>query len=122
MGDLLTLQNPKGAVSNGILKSIKLPSKLYSKFKVYDNEDIKYNPFFYKNDEQIPLWELQTEEEISTGDSSFKGLEELENLKDMVVLLYLENYSKSGDLCTGLSCDNQGIEQVGKAKGSFAIF
>ena len=34
----------------------------------------------------------------------------------MVVLLYLESYSKNGDLCSQLTCDNQGIEQVSRLR------
>ena len=34
----------------------------------------------------------------------------------MVVLLYLESYSKAGDLCSQLTCDSQGIEQVSRLR------
>ncbi len=117
-GDLLTLQNPiltaSETISN-ILKSIDLTSKTYTHYRAYSNEHIKYKPFFYIGETQIELWELQTTEEIS-GDTSFKTLDTLSTLEDKVVLLYLENYSKESELCTAITCDNQGIEQVAKLK------
>ncbi|WP_299551340.1 hypothetical protein [Seonamhaeicola sp.] len=118
-GDLLTLLNPSGTDAgerSSILKSIDLLYKTYTHFKVYQSDKVKYKPFFYSGDNQIELWELQTEAEIAEGDTSYSKLELLDNLEDKVVLLYLENYSKEGDLCTEITCDNQGIDQVARLK------
>ncbi|MBL4605990.1 MAG: hypothetical protein JKY02_10115, partial [Flavobacteriaceae bacterium] len=54
--------------------------------------------------------------EENNDSDSYRDLKDFPTIENMVVLLYLENYSKEGDLCTKLSCDNQGIEQVAKLK------
>ena len=60
-------------------------------------------------EEPIELVELLPEKSDNA-----KSLSSMSNLKDKVVLLYLESYSKEGDLCTAIDCDNQGIEQVAR--------
>ena len=118
-GDLLTLQNPstdKADEGDSSLKSIDLSSKTYTHFRKYESDKVMYKPFFYSGEDQIELWELQAAEELPEGDTSFSELDLFDDLSDKVVLLYLENYSKEGDLCTALNCDNQGIEQVANLK------
>ena len=114
-GDLVALQKniPN---EDSILKSIDLKEKVFTHYKPYDNDKVKYLPFFYNNNVQIPLWEVYTTAEVDGTDTTFKKLEDLAGLDDMVMLLYLENYAKEGDLCTSLNCDNQGIEQVNRLR------
>ncbi|MFY0630371.1 MAG: hypothetical protein JXR05_08315 [Flavobacteriaceae bacterium] len=115
-GDLLALQK-KSTTEKGkkddTLKSINLPSRKYRFYKKYIDDISEYNHFIGGNKKQINLWELYEE----TNDNDSRGdLKDFPNIENMVVLLYLENYSKEGDLCTKLSCDNQGIEQVAKLR------
>ncbi|WP_452602800.1 hypothetical protein [Pontimicrobium sp. MEBiC06410] len=113
-GDLVALQNPsttEEGVKDKTLKSINLSKKTYKFYKKFTDANVKYKHFLNPDNEQIDLWEL-----AETGDESYTALEALDNIKNMVVLLYVENYSKEGELCTQLSCDNQGIEQVSKLK------
>ena len=114
-GDLVALQKniPN---EDSILKSIDLKEKVFTHYKPYDNDKVKYLPFFYNNNVQIPLWEVYATAEVDGTDTTFKKLEDLAGLDDMVMLLYLENYAKEGDLCTSLNCDNQGIEQVNRLR------
>ncbi|MBL4605339.1 MAG: hypothetical protein JKY02_06710, partial [Flavobacteriaceae bacterium] len=95
------------------LKSIALSAKKYRFYKKYVDDKAQYDHFIAPNKKQINLWELY--EENVNNDSS-KDLKDFPDIGNMVVLLYLENYSKEGDLCTKLSCDNQGIEQVAKLR------
>ena len=121
-GDLLTLQNPLDTdegKEDTTLKSIDLIAKTFTHYKKYENAQITYSKFV-NGEEPIDLWEIKPEAEITDSDgiidSSYEALTEFTGLENMVVLLYLENYSKEGDLCTALTCDNQGIEQVARLK------
>jgi len=113
-GDLVALQNPsttEEGIKDKTLKSIDLSKKTYKFYKKFIDTNVKYEHFLNPDNEQIDLWEL-----AETGDETYTELEAFSNIKNMVVLLYVESYSKEGELCTQLSCDNQGIEQVSKLK------
>lgn len=115
-GDLLALQE-KSITEKGknddTLKSIALSNKKYRFYKKFVDQNAQYDHFITPDKNQVNLWELY--EENNVNDSS-KDLKDFPDIGNMVVLLYLENYSKQGDLCTKLSCDNQGIEQVAKLR------
>lgn len=121
-GDLLALVEPQkpseGEPLNRGLQLIKEAFKTYTHYRVFDDSNAKYTPFFYNDDEQIELLEIYPEEDIDITNTSYTNLNELSQpvLDDKVVLLYLENYPKQGDLCTALDCDNQGIEQVARLR------
>ena len=103
-------------------KKIDFDSKTYTHCKVYDNTKAAYKPFFYGGANQhLPLFELLTEEQQKKEkDPNFALAEFTANtkfeLKEAVILLYLESYEKESDLCVSLSCDNQGLEIVGNYK------
>lgn len=122
-GDLLALVEPQkpseGEPLNRGFQLIKEAFKTYTHYRIFDDSNAKYTPFFYNDDdEQIELLEIYPEEDIDTTNTSYTSLNELSQavLDDKVVLLYLENYPKQGDLCTALDCDNQGIEQVARLR------
>ncbi|KAF2338333.1 hypothetical protein [Flavobacterium tistrianum] len=103
-------------------KKIDFDSKTYTHCKVYDNKKANYKPFFYGGaNQQLPLFELLTEDQqkkekdLNFALAQFKANTSFE-LKDAVILLYLESYEKESDLCVSLSCDNQGLEIVGNYK------
>ena len=98
-----------------VQKLLKTP-KEYTHFREYTNDDLKYKPFFYFGDDQITIHELFSTSEHNASGEVYTNLNQLEDLNDKVVVLYLENYSKGGDLCTALNCDNQGIEQIAKIR------
>lgn len=98
-----------------IQQLLKTP-KEYTHYRDYTNDDVKYKPFFYIGDDQITIHELFSTNEHNASGESYTNLNELEDLNDKVVVLYLENYAKEGDLCTALNCDNQGIEQIAKVR------
>ncbi|MFD2567831.1 hypothetical protein [Pseudotenacibaculum haliotis] len=113
-GDLVALQNPsqtEQGKKDTTLKSIELSSKTFKFYKKFLDDTAKYDRFIGADKKQIELWELHEED-----DNAHTSLSSFPNLKNMVVLLYLESYSKEGDLCTKLSCDNQGIEQVSRLR------
>ncbi|MEP0263092.1 hypothetical protein [Dokdonia sp.] len=121
-GDLLALVEPQkpseGEPLNRGLQLIKEAFKTYTHYRVFDDSNAKYTPFFYNEEEQIDLLEIFPGEDIDTTNTSYTNLKELSQtlLDDKVVLLYLENYPKQGDLCTALDCDNQGIEQIARLR------
>lgn len=115
-GDLLTL-NKTSEVSTELfmsdLKTIKIDSKDFTHFKVYDNSKIKYPAFTIGTGSQIDLWELATSEEAN---SDFQSIERLSNLEDKYLLLYLESDEKEIKPCRGVDCDNHGVQQIRNLK------
>ena len=103
-------------------KKIDFDSKTYTHCKIYDNTKAAYKPFFYDgSNKQLPLFELLTEEQQKKEKDPYFALAEFSSntkfeIKEAVVLLYLESYEKESDLCVSLSCDNQGLEIVGNYK------
>ncbi|MDH4474084.1 MAG: hypothetical protein QE487_15860 [Fluviicola sp.] len=96
------------------LKKLKVTSETYTHFKIYDDNKSGYDRFI-RNDQQIPLWELIPASDI-TPETTDSALSLFPNLQDMVVLLYLECYEDEPNLCDGVSCDNQGREQVARLR------
>jgi hypothetical protein len=115
-GDLLTL-NKTNEVSKELyvsdLKTIKIESKDYTHFKVYDNFKIRYPAFSIGATDQIELWELATSEEAN---SDFQSINNLSDLENKYLLLYLESYEKEIKPCRGVDCDNHGIQQIRNLK------
>ncbi|VXB16489.1 PKD domain-containing protein [Chryseobacterium sp. 8AT] len=115
-GDLLTL-NKTNEVSKELymsdLKTINLENKKYTHFKVYDNFKVRYPSFSIGATNQIELWELATTEEAN---SDFQTINNLSNLEDKYLLLYLESYEKEIKPCRGVDCDNHGIQQIRNLK------
>ncbi len=119
----ITITQGVGVTTDGDLFSLFLPaddgdfridfeSLAYKGYKTYDNSNVQYEPFFYKNNKQITLRELTLED----SGNGVKPLNGLATLKDMVVLLYLETFVEDTDLCTTLGCDNQGENRVANHK------
>ena len=121
-GDLLTLLEPKTLLENEIvvegLQIVQGALKTYTHYRTFDDSNVKYIPFFYNGENQIALLEIFPEKDIDNTNNSYSHLNTLPpaELEDKVVLLYLENYAKKGDLCTAIDCDNQGIEQVARLR------
>lgn len=115
-GDLLTL-NTTSEVSKDLyvsdLKTIKIDNKKYTHFKAYDNFKVKYPAFNDGNNGQIELWELATTQEASTD---FQTVNNLSDLEDKYLLLYLESYEKEVKPCRGVDCDNHGVQQIRNLK------
>ena len=114
-GDLLKL---KKNIPKSLLKSIDLKQVEYAHFKLFEDSFAEYNLFKKqvtlngtKKKVPITLWEILPEKEEQT-----KPLGKFKNIKKMVVLLYLESYAKTADLCTSIDCDNQGVEQVARLR------
>lgn len=109
-GDLLHLQ--KSIPGPDGLTRIDIAELIYKNYSQFTDDKAFYKPFFYREvdgvDVQIPLWELIPEDLVTNE----PALSTLPDLKDKVLLLYLESYDEDSDLCVGVSCDNQGIKQV----------
>lgn len=115
-GDLLMLQKElpvEEGRNNEVLKSIELLSKSYGYYKSFTDNNANYAHFKEDDETQIPLLELR---ETQDENESLNKLQDLVNIDEMIVLLYLENYAKVDGLCTKLSCDNQGIVQEANLK------
>jgi hypothetical protein len=115
-GDLLKLvidiDNPQAKLSKDT-KTMDISNIVFSHYKPFDDDKAKY-AHFKKGAGTINLLELvpKTIADPAEGHLNLNTL----NLSDKVVLLYLENYLKTPDLCTESNCDNQGQTEVQKLK------
>ncbi|WP_185205228.1 PKD domain-containing protein [Chryseobacterium sp. C3] len=122
-GDLITLRTGKEKSSD---VTIDFNTKNYRYFREYKDK-VKYDHFRI-GEEQIPLLELATEDELKqmkvkgldTG--SFKDVKTLEKLNEKIIILYLESYSNDETSCEDADCDNTGAEQVSDLKVLLADF
>ncbi len=106
-GDLLKLQKD---VDQSSEKTIDLSKVDFKYFKDFDDKFASYS-FFKKTGATMNMWEILPEKEERA-----KPLNQMPNIENKVVLLYLESYAKEGDLCTSIDCDNQGVEQVARLR------
>ncbi|GAB4107757.1 hypothetical protein GCM10028791_02040 [Echinicola sediminis] len=108
-GDLLKLLED---IPNESAKSLVDGDLEYSHYHAF--EDIHGNyPRFLNGENRINLWEIVPESKKADTDLP---LQNLEGLSEKVVVLYLETYAKEADLCGGIDCDNQGVEQVARLR------
>ncbi len=115
----ITASRGCGVTTDGDILSTSeaLTFKLY---KAYDDQFANYAPF-WNGSEQIKLWELFTGEEDPTVNDT-KSLDDFgeaadePDLNDLAVIVYLESYAKTPDLCTALDCENQGERQVAQTR------
>lgn len=122
-GDLITLRTGQDKSSD---VTIDFDTKNYRYFREYKDK-VKYDHFRIGED-QIPLLELATEDELKqmkikgldTG--SFKDVKTLEKLNEKIIILYLESYSNDETPCEDADCDNTGAEQVSDLKVLLADF
>lgn len=91
--------------------TISIDELSFTHFRVFTDDKAKYSPYFYVDEEQIPIWEFCNEEDVDA-----QPLSALENWEDMNILAYLESYPKGEDICGDINCDNQGIEQISKLR------
>lgn len=116
-GDLIKLKKP---LINEMAQSVKqklftidFPNIVYKSYKLFDSDKANYDHFLDESNNLIKLWELLPEKTSGTPlESGETLLTSFVNLKDYVVLLYLENYSKDASLCSTIDCSNQGGEEV----------
>jgi hypothetical protein len=122
-GDLITLRTGKEKSSD---VTIDFDAKNYRYFREYKDK-VRYDHFRI-GEEQIPLFELATDDELKqmkvkgldTG--SFKDIKTLEKLNEKIIILYLESYSNDETPCEDADCDNTGAEQVSDLKVLLADF
>ncbi len=112
-GDLLKFTRPISDNSDFRELLSKGVKKKFTHYREYDNNDASYPPF-YNNKVQVDLLELAEASEVG-NDNRYKPLSEID-ISKKVVFLYLESYTKKGDLCTALDCDSQGQAQVRQLK------
>jgi len=112
-GDLIHLRQ-KG-VDDPLKKSINLLEIPYTNFRVFNDDNAKYAPFFDISSNQLPIWEAITEGEV-TNPTSEPLLTTFVGLDNLVALLYLECFPDKNNLCDELSCDSQGEHQVARLR------
>jgi predicted nucleic acid-binding Zn-ribbon protein len=89
--------------------------QVFDEFIKFEDSNSKYDYFHNETGVQIPLFQLVNSK--GPGGSSGKKLSQFAAeagapLKDFTGILYLEDYNRDADLCTGQDCDNRGIECV----------
>lgn len=119
-GDLLKLQKKSDneeltTNTKQKLITVDFSSITYKSFKPFTEDKANY-VHFKKNGSIVPLWELLPEKApdspLETGEQLLTAFQDFINIKNYVVILYLENYSKDASLCSQIDCSNQGGEEV----------
>jgi hypothetical protein len=90
---------------------------VFDKFKLYDESNPKYAPFFVGED-LMTIYELVakgTTDERAIDLAQF-NTESDTTLDSMVAVLLMESYEKDEDLCSGTDCDNLGQSFVNTIK------
>jgi len=95
------------------LFSIDISKIDYKTYKVFDTDKGNYAHFKNAGNTILPMWELLPEKAAGTPlESGESLLTTFTNLKNHVVLLYLENYTKDAALCDEVDCSNKGGEEI----------
>jgi hypothetical protein len=92
----------------------------YTQFKSFTDDNARY-PLFYSGESQYNLWELfegGVSPEDVPGLSALNGFQAATEVhpNNLAVILYVENFDKSPDICTKLDCDNLGNRQINKIR------
>ncbi|MBP1223605.1 hypothetical protein [Flavobacterium sp. 1355] len=95
------------------LFSIDISKIDYKTYKVFDTDKGNYPHFKNAGNTILPMWELLPEKPAGTPlESGESLLTTFANLKNHVVILYLENYTKDTALCDEVDCSNKGGEEI----------
>jgi hypothetical protein len=115
-GDLIKLRTeankPLATLIKQKLFSIDLSKIDYKSYRKFDNDKGDYLPFKSGDSSSniLPMWELLTKD---TGlESGELPLTSFTNLKNHVIILYLESYTKQASLCDEIDCSNRGAEEI----------
>ncbi|KLT68466.1 hypothetical protein [Flavobacterium sp. ABG] len=116
-GDLIKLKKETDKPLSILLKqklfTVDFAKIDYKSYRLFDNDKGKYLPFKDINNVILPMWELLPEKPLGTPlESGESLLTSFVNLKDHVVILYLENYTKDASLCDEIDCSNKGGEEI----------
>lgn len=90
---------------------------LFDRFKLYDDSNPAYAPFFV-NDTLIKIYELLppgTEDPRATDLNQFEAETGIP-LGNWAAVLFMEGFVKDNDLCTGDDCDNLGKDFINTTK------
>lgn len=95
------------------LSKIDFSSITYKSYTTFTDSFAKYKPF-RNGDTIIPIHEILPEK--TNGSPSLEAnqflLSQITDIENFVVVIYLENHRKEAAKCSGIDCDNQGIEEV----------
>jgi hypothetical protein len=116
-GDLIKLKKetnkPLATAIKQKLFTIDFPKIDYKSYKVFDTDKANYPAFKNTSNVLLPIWELLPEKPAGTPlESGESLLTSFANLKNYVVILYLENYTKDASLCDEIDCSNKGGEEI----------
>lgn len=95
------------------LSKINFSNITYKSYTLFTDSDAKYPPF-RNGDTLIPIFEILPMKADGSPDikSNQFPLSSFPSIENFVVVLYLESYPKEAAKCSGIDCDNQGIEEV----------
>ncbi|WP_130733221.1 hypothetical protein [Flavobacterium sp. J27] len=119
-GDLIKLQKKAtGELSLATkqkLVSVDFGTITYKSYKPFTEDKGNY-PFFKNSPTTlVPLFELLPEKSegsvLEPGEQLVTAFPDLANIRNYVVILYLESYPKEASLCSQIDCSNQGGEEV----------
>jgi len=119
-GDLIKLSTKPNIAGQALAAAIKQKLSLidlqkidYKSYKVFDTDKGNYAHFKNTGNVLLPMWELLPEKAPGTAPETGElPLTSFVNLKNHVILLYLESYTKDASLCDEVDCSNKGGEEI----------
>jgi hypothetical protein len=119
-GDLIKLQKKSLEALSLVVKqklfTVDFPSITYKSYKPFTEDKANYGHFKINPTTIVPLFELLPEKPdgatLETGEQLLTAFPDLANIRNYVVILYLESYPKEASLCSQIDCSNQGGEEV----------
>ncbi len=110
-GDIITLNNYyQQAIGHELEASNELR---FTHYEVFEDKLANYENFTKKG-KPTKLYELI--DCRSTPSNFSQTVNKLSNLENMVVILYLEAYTKEPGICTTIDCNDQGKKQISKLR------
>ena len=119
-GDLIKLQKKAPDALSLLVKqklfTVDFASITYRSYKPFTEDKANYSHFKINPTTMVTLFELLPEKPAETppeaGEQLLTAFPDLANIRNYVVLLYLESYPKEATLCSQIDCSNQGGEEV----------
>ncbi|MFK7771550.1 MAG: hypothetical protein AB8F94_05390 [Saprospiraceae bacterium] len=109
----ITISKGSAITSDGDLLHID-QNTTFSHVKIFEDEKAKYE-LFQNGSSQVPLYQLFTAESPEENIHSMRGRNNpIQNLGEMVLVLYLNSFLEAPEDCTEVDCENQGMRQRAK--------
>jgi hypothetical protein len=109
-GRSIRLSNGFGITSDGDLLALD-NSLSFTHWKSFDDKNAAYTQFIGADKKTIAIKELLSASQSAAAEGSIASIPSAEFI-GYTLVYYLESYVFDPDICTGISCDNKGKQQI----------